>query len=74
MLPHATIRRMSKGDFWFIVVAWYLLLTAVLAAGLSRFGSDYIVRFFAEPSLKTALFLGLALLPLRFVVRRVARS
>ena len=60
---------MRRGSFWFVVAIWYLLLAGVLAAGISRFGSDYILRFFAEASPRTALFLGLALLPLPFVVR-----
>ena len=65
---------MSKGEFWFGVAAWYLLLAGVVAAGISRFGGDYIAGFFAEPSLKTALLLGLAVLPVPFVVRRMTRA
>lgn len=77
-VPIADIRarapRMSKGAFWFIVAAWYLLLAGVVAAGISRFGGDYIVRFFVEPSLKTALLVSLALLPVPFVLRRIMRA
>lgn len=58
----------------FVAVGWYLLLAGVLAAGITRLGGDYIAGFFAEPSLETALFVGLLLLPVPLVVRRVARS
>lgn len=70
----ATVCGMSKDKFWFLVAAWYLLLAGVVAAGMSRFGGNYIARFFAEPSLKTAFLLGMAVLPVPFVVRRLMRA
>lgn len=68
------MRRMSKGEFCFVLAAWYLLLAGVVVAGISRFGADYIASFFAEPSLKTAFLFGLAVLPVPFVVWRVTRA
>jgi hypothetical protein len=65
---------MDRSSFWFLVVVWYLLLAGIVAAGVSRFGRDYIVQWFADPSAKTVLLIVLALLPLPFIVRRTTRS
>ena len=65
---------MRKSEFWFLTSVWYLLLAGVLAAGVSRFGADYMVRWFSEPSAKTVLFVVLAALPLPLVLRRAKRG
>ena len=65
---------MRKGDFWFLTAAWYLLLMGVLAVGVSRFGGDYIIRWFVNPSVKTVLFIVLAVLPLPFMLERSNRT
>jgi hypothetical protein len=65
---------MRKGEFWFLIGAWYLILAGIVAAGVSRFGSDYIINWLTEPSIKAALFLGLVLVPVPFAMRRWTRS
>ena len=60
---------LRKADFWLLIVVWYVLLSIVLVAGFSRFGSDYMLQMLADPSAKVIAFLAMFLLPIPLIWR-----